>query len=1030
MSTVPFLPFEEANRHTGAERFVAWLRARVEEDAIGRLANALTVDPTGRFWLGRLAPRDEIANSPLGDRAERLEPCEVGIRLKLPAGAARSFEYEVECVAWRGQNGAWTKTQPIVWTGGLDIPEESGSSMHDEAGLSGAIAAAGAPGVKGAIEIDVGTAQDGSSEVTIGLVNTSPENEVLYRQFANARLFECRLTIKGLQTEDFILESLPDSFRYDRRVPAWGVNCGVVRVDGGFATDDLPSHSRRRPLYWAVGEKMPDMRFDTLSLDALTSSKALLGALSRWGEKAWDKEAIESKSGAGWSAGMIAEALSEREAFLAEVGRVESGIASLEGDAHLRAAFEGMNAAMAIASKGKPYDAWRPFQLGFLLANLSAVIGGADDDVVDIVWFATGGGKTETYLGLIVTAALYDRMRGKSTGVTAWSRFPLRMLSLQQTQRFADALAAAEIVRRRMKLGGDAFGLGFLVGGDATPNELKVRLPKDGGKQWDVNDASMPDRLKLLKRCPFCRLESIVMKFNRRFWRLEHNCSNEACDWGPKEPLPVWVVDTDVWRHLPTVIVGTLDKAAGIAMQASMRGIVGAPSGFCSEAGHGHTYAKRSTRPTGCLVPDCKGKRNALPMKGELYGPRLRLQDELHLLQDSLGAVDAHYEAVLDALQSELCGSAPKIVASSATLSGYRRQADVLYRREARVFPQPEPVAGDGFWTKDSTAIMRTYCAIAPRGQTIEYAVDRLIVSLQTAVRRLRTEPGAICDELGLDPAFAPFLLDIYGTDVVYGNTLRDLDAVMRSGETQWGEIEGEVKIAQLTGRTDFGEISETLDRLEKPEREFSERLHVVPASSMMSHGVDIDRLNVMVMLGLPLTTAEFIQASARVGRRWPALVLVVHKIGRERDASVYRAFGQFVAQGDRFVEPIPITRRSRRVLDRTLPGLAFARLLMLEEPQAAVALTTIPNLRRHVRTKSTFAADEVRAVTEMLELEEGVDEALRGDVEDWYRIFMRNLEDPPDGVEWPNELGPRNSPMMSLRDVEEQVEVRGRDFE
>src|SRR4029453_623298 len=101
----------------------------------------------------------------------------------------------------------------------------------------------------------------------------------------------------------------------------------------------------------------------------------------------------------------------------------------------------------------------------------------------------------------------------------------------------------------------------------------------------------------------------------------------------------------------------------------------------------------------------------------------------------------------------------------------------------------------------------------------------------------------------------------------------------------------------------------------------------------MLSHGVDVDRLNVMVMLGLPLATAEFIQATSRVGRRWPGLVFVVHKIPRERDASVFRSFAPFVLQGDRFVEPVPVTGRSRRVLDRTVAGMMLARVLMLHEP-------------------------------------------------------------------------------------------------
>src|SRR5207253_7538637 len=159
--------------------------------------------------------------------------------------------------------------------------------------------------------------------------------------------------------------------------------------------------------------------------------------------------------------------------FWDEVRRIEAGVRALHADDRLLMAFRLMNEAMLHAANGR-YDSWRAFQLGFLLSNLAGVADpGNDADTADIVWFATGGGKTETYLGLLVAAALYDRMRGKSSGITAWSRFPLRMLSLQQTQRFAEALAGAELERRKAKIEGAPFSLGFLVGRNGTPNRIR-----------------------------------------------------------------------------------------------------------------------------------------------------------------------------------------------------------------------------------------------------------------------------------------------------------------------------------------------------------------------------------------------------------------------------------------------------------------------------------------------------------------------------------------------------------------------------
>src|SRR5262249_43822524 len=185
------------------------------------------------------------------------------------------------------------------------------------------------------------------------------------------------------------------------------------------------------------------------------------------------------------------------------------------------------------------------------------------------------------------------------------------------------------------------------------------------------------------------------------------------------------------------------------------------------------------------------------------------------------------------------------------------------------------------------------------------------------------------------------------------------------------------------------------LGRLEGAEPGFGDGLHVISASSMMSHGVDIDRLNLMVMLGIPLGTAEFIQSSARIGRKWPGLVFVVHKIGRERDASVFRSFSKFVEQGDRFVEPVPITDRSRRVLNRTVAGLELARILILHEPRAGSSLATIRALANYVRSAPLDFPTEISALLRYLDIDPDIDVALADELNRWFRVFERNLRDP-----------------------------------
>lgn len=1004
------------------EKFVDWLTRRMTLAGRGDCDDVLKVEPSGKYWLGRLQSAEAVAESDWGDRGERLEPCAFGIKVK-PRGVGPWRFYVVTSFRvwlWDKSAKIWKKTEPVCIRSAIEVPVRIGIHRYAGEELAHALASVtGCAGLAARIDVEVETGQSGDHELSVSLVNSSPKE---HSDFRDTRLYQCELRVEGLDTVPFILEALEDSFRYDRSITAYGINCGIRAEVGAIVTEDAVTVDRQRPRYWNMDDPMPTMRFVDLANDPIGPSESLLSALKRWGNVNWAADVLDHRANEErWSTEMRQKAARAAEEFEQEWTRLAKGIESLRSDEALFHAFKGMNRAMSFSARGK-YDSWRPFQLGFLLANLSSVVDKErEPDVVDVVWFATGGGKTETYLGLLVTAALYDRMTGKASGITAWSRFPLRMLSLQQTQRFADAIASAEMVRREMGLGGDGFSLGFFVGQGATPNRI-LENPKPG--EPDPDDDQMPRRYQVLEYCPFCHERSITMEFDRRTWRLEHRCGNTACV-ANGDVLPIYVVDEEIYRFLPTVIVGTLDKAASIALQASMRGIIGAPLGVCSKEGHGYTYAPRSSRPSGCLVPGCRGTRQVLPMEEDRYGPSFRLQDELHLLRDSLGAVDSHYEALYDALQGELCGRKPKILASSATLTGYEKQVDVLYRRAARVFPVPPPCAGGGFWTADSESLMRRFVAIAPRGVTIEYTVDRLLTELQIAVRDLAQDPISMCAEIGVDPKFAGELLSWYGTNVVYGNTLRDLEAVMRSMETQV-LVPGAINTASLTGKTDFSEVREILERLQSPEDSFEERLHIVSASSMMSHGVDVDRLNVMVMLGIPLSAAEFIQATARVGRRFPGLVFVVHKIGRERDAGVFRSFRQFIEQGDRFVEPIPVTRRSRRVLDRTIAGLELARLLVIHEASSGTALTTLRTFKDYVSSGKFDVGVELDALIEALGLTSELDEPLRRDLQVWFEELRRNILVPPNDARFPSDLSPSGPPMLSLRDVEKQVPVIG----
>jgi len=1005
-----------ADLQLASVKFVSWLHSRVLAAGRGDNTDQLNTEPRGTFWLGRLAPEATVQASKLGARGERLDPCAVGLRVRPARPAPWVFDVRVGFTCWvKDSGGGHRKTTRIERVVSVTIDATATAMSAGADSLCTALQALGLPDHGAAVRIEVENWHS-HPELIVTLVNEGIDSP---RSGPDTHLYESVLEISGLPLVDFELEALPDSFRYDRRLAAIGVNCGVELTDGGLRTTDVVETDRGRPTYWTIAEPPPDMSFEALSADPLPEIDKLSAALSAWGQVNWNPEAL-TRRGAGWSEDMRREADEAAAQFAHELARLHRGAEALRNDPLLLRAFQLANEAMGHAARGR-YTGWRAFQLGFLISAVVGLIEAEDADVVDTVWFATGGGKTETYLGLLVTSVLYDRLTGKAKGISAWSRFPLRMLSLQQTQRFADALAGAELARRRDKVGGAPIRLGFFVGQGGTPNAIPLE-PKEG--EPDSTDPAMPGRYQVLLRCPFCHGNEIEMDFDRRSWTLRHKCLNQACPW-PETGLPFHVVDQEIYRFLPAVVVGTLDKAAMIGMQSAMRGFVGPPLGICDREGHGYCYAPRKATPSGCLVPGCRGQRVALHQPRERWAPTLRLQDELHLLRDSLGAVDSHYESVLDHLQTALGGRRAKVVASSATLTGFDRQVDVLYQRHGRVFPQQGPSARDSFWSAETDQLARRFVAVAPRGVTLEFVSDRTITVLQESVRLLLTQPNQVCFEAGIPTAAVQHLLNNYGVNVIYGNTVRDVEAARRSVDTQ---VPFKVNAEMLTGGTPFEEVRRTLDRLDKPEHEFEERIHVIAASSMLSHGVDIDRLNSMVMLGLPLTTAEFIQTSARVGRQWPGLVYVLHRIGRERELATFKQFDKFVTHGDRFVEPVPITRRSRRVLALTTSGLVEARRLNLHEPASGERLTTVRKLRDHYQLAGITASAEATALSKALGFDGPLEQLLQEDLASWLRTYFTALDDPATTTIWPNQLSPTGSVMRSLRDVEESAPVVGDD--
>jgi hypothetical protein len=1007
---------------------VSWLVRRLVDDARGTGSSTLGVKPSGRFWLGRLSPIESARAARLGALGERLDPCAAGVRFRPAAPSPWKWTVRVRAALWvpggsgpegeepegeeeeeesGGVSDAWRKVGPLTVV--LDVEVDATQAGIEPVEIGGEefarsfAAALGSPEASShsahlEVEVRPPLAAGQPPEVTLTIVNDGAADA----KERDPNLYEVELEAEVGDLVPYELEAVPGSFRYDRKVHAYGVNCGVQFQHGVLRTLDAWLADRQRPRWREtdpVSGRSFDLRFSSLAEDPLPAAGALCTAIGAWGSRAWSPSALDRRARKeGWKPHMLKEARQAAKEFEAERNRLRQGVEVLAADEKLRRAFQLANRAFAEAT-GRPdlpafrrYNAWRPFQLGFLLVTLPSLTDSrrqAEARRVDTLWFPTGGGKTETYLGLAVTAAFLDRIGGKGHGVSAWSRFPLRMLSLQQTQRFADILAAAELVRRQAGIGGEPFALGYLVGRESTPNDIPDpanRRPHEP----DASDPNMPSQHRILLRCPFCGGEDLRMAFDPGRWRLQHVCPAAGCPGGG--PLPLRIVDSEIFRLLPTVVVGTLDKVASLGMQAAMRGLFGAPLGLCPREGHGFTYSR------GCLVPGCDARPGPLPQAPELFAPRLRIQDELHLLRDSVGATDSHYESILDHLQAEAGGAPAKVIGSSATLSGYEHQVREIYSRSGALFPVPGPRLEESFWAEDSTELARRFLGVAPRGLTVEYVAVRTVEALQNAVREALADPGRVAREAGLSgPGVVPALVDRYGTHVVYGTSLLDIEATTRTFETQvrLDSLNSET----LTGGVPFKDVRRVLQRLETPEPDFKDRVHLIAASSMLSHGVDVDRLNVMVVLGIPLTTAEFIQTTSRIGRRWPGLVVVLHKSVRERDSSVFRYFPQFVRLAETLVEPVPVTRHSRRVLKLTYPGLFMARLLGIKEPQwvreRRRRLWSVAEAARAVTAGVLQEQEERNALVHALGFTGTLQEGLRRKLEEYVRATFRALLSP-----------------------------------
>ncbi|MGA7329278.1 MAG: DISARM system helicase DrmA [Rhodomicrobium sp.] len=766
--------------------------------------------------------------------------------------------------------------------------------------------------------------------------------------------------------------------------------------------------------------------------------------------------------------------------------RIAEGIRLLETDDNACLAFHFMNDAIAKAARKRSphiYPAgdpkripkWRPFQLAFILLNLAGIVDKThkDRETVDLLFFPTGGGKTEAYLGLAAFTIAHRRITNTGltgAGVSIIMRYTLRLLTLDQLGRAAGVMCALELSRLdkqnidasgRKLLGDWPIEIGLWVGQGATPNRMGQRGKSDDESAYTRVLQYHRDKRRYhspvpLKQCPWCGTDFEQKSFNcvpagdPKPKNLAIQCMNPVCDFnGEERSLPIVVVDEPIYRRLPAFIVATVDKFASLP--------------WAGESGAFFDHVDRyDTHGFLGAAQEVGGQK--LPGSAKLLPPDLIIQDELHLISGPLGTIAGLYETAIDALATRQIGETsvrPKVVASTATVRRAATQIKALFDRDAtEIFPPPGLSRRDSFFavTEDTkTSPARMYLGIAAQGRGPKLIFLRV---LQTIMAAAKAEYERL-------PPNQRAAVDPYMSALCYFNALKELggarrivDDEVRSGLVSYGRSRRRVappdqpfqdreigEVLELTSRESTDKVAEAKNRLEQSFGGPGAVVDVALATNMISVGLDITRLGLMVVQGQPKTAAEYIQATSRVGRdhNRPGLVITVLNLMKPRDRTHFEHFTQFHRTFYRAVEATSVTPWASRALDRSLAALVVSLARHLErklapESQAleferrpgAAQVARDVLLRRAGRSPVGPAGGLAmldNAITELVNDWISVAEDFRGDSLSYGGNGNRLLSYPLDPrVQNLKPEHQRFAAARSMRDVEPNVQLKLRD--
>lgn len=539
---------------------------------------------------------------------------------------------------------------------------------------------------------------------------------------------------------------------------------------------------------------------------------------------------------------------------------------------------------------------WRPFQIAFQLLVLESLIPdintgefSSSHDEVDLLWFPTGGGKTEAYLALAAWEMIYRRLTKKENGggTAVIKRYTLRLLTSQQFQRAGSLICALEFLRcNEPRLGSESFSLGLWAGEGSTPNEYKTAHAKFINARQDQK----PENSFQLRSCPWCGSKIMPDSFSEETelygirstdLSFEFFCPSRDCVFHHR--LPIQVIDQGLYERPPTLLIGTIDKFARLTWKSEAINFFG---------------------------------------NGKKAPPSLIIQDELHLISGPLGTIAGIYEAGFDSI-IEVLSHKPKVIAATATIRAAKKQVNRLFGRGVNIFPPSGTDESDSFFSQeDRDKPGRLYIGALASGHTGQTSL------IHSAAAALQAP-----FELG----FNDEVLDSYWTLPIYHNSRRELGKTITLARDDIPErvkvISSESRniqwVEELSAGVKGSKIPEVLSNLQQKE---PTAIDILPCTNMISVGVDISRLCMMIIAGQPKTTAEYIQASSRVGRNKklpPGVVLTQYSPSKPRDRSHYENFKSYHQSLYRYVEPTSITPWAKPALERALHASLIAVVRM-----------------------------------------------------------------------------------------------------